>query len=255
VIECGSLEYAQARLDARHGQRLREADWHRIELLREFGPLLEAARGTSLRPWLDGITAESSVHQVEAILRRRWRGLVAEVAGWMPASWRPALAWCAVLPDLAPLQQLAGQSEAAPWMRDDSMWRELCAVEPAGRPARLAAGPLAALAVAWSAPQTLARAWQAEWLRRWPAHRRSTEATLQNHARTQLAHEGAFVGADPAQGWVLRGALRARLALLLRRATLEPAAAFIHLALCALDLERLRAELLRRLVFARTQGA
>ena len=255
MIECGSLEYAQARLNARHGQRLREADWRRIELLRELGPLLEAARGTSLRPWLGGITAESSVHQVESTLRRHWRDIVAEVAGWMPGSWRPALAWWAVLPDLAPLQHLAGQGEPAPWMRDDSTWRELCAVEPGSRAARLAAGPLAALAVAWSAPQTLARAWQAEWQRRWPPHRRDPDGTLQHLVRTLLDHERAFVAADPAQGWLLRGSLRARLALLLRRATLEPAAAFIHLALCALDLERLRAELLRRIVFARWQVA
>ena len=68
-------------------------------------------------------------------------------------------------------------------------------------------------------------------------------------------HRRAFVAADPAQGWLLRGSLRSRLALLLRRATLEPAAAFIHLALCALDLERLRAELLRRLVFGLWQVA
>jgi hypothetical protein len=43
--------------------------------------------------------------------------------------------------------------------------------------------------------------------------------------------------------------------LLLRRATLEPAAAFIHVALCALDLERLRGELLSRLLFAQRQVA
>ena len=73
--------------------------------------------------------------------------------------------------------------------------------------------------------------------------------------RILLGHDRAFVAADPAQGWVLRGSLRAQLSLLLRRATLEPAAAFIHLALCALDLERLRAELLIRYVFARRQGA
>jgi hypothetical protein len=173
----------------------------------------------------------------------------------MPDAWRPALAWWAVLPDLAALQHLAGQGEAAPWMRDDSSWRELCAAEPGARASRLAAGPLAALAVAWSAPHTLAQAWQGEWQRRWPPHRRASDGTLQRLVRTLLEQERAFVAADPAQGWVLRGALRARLALLLRRATLEPAAAFIHLALCALDLERLRAELLRRLVFARWQGA
>ena len=38
MIECGSLEYAQARIGARHGERLREADWHRIEVLRELRP-------------------------------------------------------------------------------------------------------------------------------------------------------------------------------------------------------------------------
>ena len=43
----------------------------------------------------------------------------------------------------------------------------------------------------------------------------------------------------------LRQSLRARLSLLWRRATLEPALAFIHVALCAIDLERLRGELLR----------
>jgi hypothetical protein len=42
-----------------------------------------------------------------------------------------------------------------------------------------------------------------------------------------------------------------RLALLYRRATSNPAAAFIFLALCALDMERLRGELLRRAIFPR----
>ena len=50
-------------------------------------------------------------------------------------------------------------------------------------------------------------------------------------------------------GWPLRRALQARLALLFRRAMLDPAAAFIFLALTALDLERLRGELLRRAAF------
>ena len=255
MIDCGSLEFAQARINARHGERLHEADWRRIESLRELAPLLESARGTALRAWLVGISAESTVHQVESTLRRHWRDLVREVAGWMPRSWQPALAWWAVLPDLAPLQHLAGQGEPLPWMRDDSAWRDLCAAEPGSRVARLAAGPLAALAVAWSAPQTLGRAWQTEWQRRWPPHRRDPDDTLQRLVRTLLGHDQAFVAADPAQGWVLRGSLRAQLSLLLRRATLEPAAAFIHLALCALDLERLRAELLIRYLFARRQEA
>jgi hypothetical protein len=53
----------------------------------------------------------------------------------------------------------------------------------------------------------------------------------------------------------LRRALQARLSLLLRRATLEPAAAFIHLALSALELERLRGELLVRKLFMNAKVA
>jgi len=65
VIECGSLDYAQARLQARHGQRVDEAAWRRIETMREFAPLLELARGTALRPWLVGIAADSTAHRIE----------------------------------------------------------------------------------------------------------------------------------------------------------------------------------------------
>jgi hypothetical protein len=50
-------------------------------------------------------------------------------------------------------------------------------------------------------------------------------------------------------GWPLRRTLQARLTLLFRRAMLDPAAAFAYLALTALDLERLRGELLRRAAF------
>jgi len=255
MIECGSLEYAQARLNARHGQRLREADWHRVEVLRELGPLLELARGTALRSWLSGITAESSVHQVEATLRGHWRALVDEVSSWMPAPWQAAVAWCKVLPDLAPLQHLARGGEATPWMRQDRVWRELGAAAPQAREALLRAGPYAALAGAWSAPQTLAAAWLAEWQHRRPRGRAGDDDALQPFGRALHDHALAFAVAAPGQGWLLRGSLRARLALLWRRATLEPAAAFIHLALSALDLERLRAELVRRVVYARGKEA
>ena len=69
--------------------------------------------------------------------------------------------------------------------------------------------------------------------------------------RLLLAHRSAL--ADPAinDGVLLRGALVSRLSALYRRAALDPAAAFIFLALSALDMERLRGELLRRAIFPR----
>lgn len=255
MIECGSLEYAQARVQARHGQRLDEATWRRIEVVREFAPLLDLARTTALRPWLVGIAADSAAQPIEAALRGHWRALVDEVAGWMPVPWQPALAWCAVLPDLAVLQHLARGGEPAAWMHDDAGWRELCAALPRARAAVLREGPLAALAAAWHAPQTFGQAWQAEWQRRLPRPLGDAVDPLSQVLRALLDHRSAFADAATGQGWLLRASLRARLTLLLRRAALEPAAAFIHLALCALDLERLRAELLRRVLFPRRMVA
>lgn len=255
MIECGSLEYAHARVHARHGQRADEASWRRIEVIRGFAPLLEGAQGSALQPWLVGITADSEVHGVEAALRGHWRALIDERAAWMPLSWQPALQWCKVLPDLGPLQHLARGGEPAAWMHDDGLWRELCAAEPQARAAVLAAGPFAALAAAWAPPQSFGRAWLDEWQRRWPPAVGEAGDALQQLVRVLLDHRQLFVDAAPSEGWQLRGALRARLSLLLRRAAVQPAAAFIDLALCALDLERLRAELLRRLLFPRWQVA
>lgn len=255
MIECGSLEYAHARLHARHGQRLDDAAWRRIEVIREFAPLLEGMRASALRPWLSGITVDSSVHRVEASLRGQWRALIDERAAWMPSSWHGALQWCAVLPDLAVLQHLARGGEPAAWMHDEPAWRELSAAQPPARAALLQSGPFAALAAAWATPQSLGRAWRDEWQRRLPQPLGDDGGLLQQLVRVLLQHRQVFVAASPSEGWLLRGALRARLTLLLRRAALQPALVFIDLALCALDLERLRAELLRRLLFPRWQVA
>jgi hypothetical protein len=251
MIECGSLEYAQARIGARQGVRLREADWQRIEVLRELGPLLDAIRGTSLRPWLGGIDASSDAHRIESTLRARWRAIVAEVADWMPESWRAATSWWATWPDLAPLQHLARGDEPPTWMRDDETWRDVCAAPPASRAARLAEGPLAPLASAYATPHTLAYAWQLEWRRRWPAPQPETDELLEPVALAWITRGQPSAAETGHESWLQRGSLRSRLTLLMRRAALRPSAAFIHLVLCAMDLEQLRAELLRRVVFGR----
>ena len=255
MIDCGSLEYAQARLQARHGQRPDETAWHRIEVMRDFAPMLELARATALRPWLAGITAATSAHEIELRLRSRWRARVAEVQGWMPLAWQPAVAWCAVLPDLAPLQHLARGLDGAPWMPDEPSWRELAQVPPASRAALLRKGSWAPLASAWAAPDTMVAVWLAEWRRRLPQRSDEIGDPLSALLRTLAGHGHSFAVAASAQGWLLRGALQARLVVLLRRAALEPAAVFIDLALAALEMERLRAELLRRVLFARWKVA
>jgi hypothetical protein len=255
VTEYGSLEFAQARLQARHGQRAGEATWQRLETAREFAALLDTARNSALRPWLVGITTASTSHQIETVLRAHWRKAVAEVAGWMPAAWQPAVLWCAVVPDLPVLQHLSRDGDPAAWMNDDPDYRALSAVPPAERRAAVAVDRFGALAGAWAAPASLARAWRAEWDRRLPQPVGRNEGSLGQVVAALSAHGAAFAAAPAGQGWLLRRSLQARLSLLMRRATLEPAAAFIHVALCALDLERLRGELLVRALFPRGQVA
>jgi hypothetical protein len=255
VIDCGSLEFAQARLQSRHGERASETAWHRLETAREFGTLLAAGRASPLRPWLVGITTPGAPHQIEAVLRAHWRAAVAEVAGWMPAAWQRAVLWCAVWPDLPVLQHLARGGDAAAWMGDDPDYRALCAAPAAGRAAALAAGRFAPLARAWPQPESIGSVWADEWQRRLPRPLGGSDDSLRQVANALRQHGAAFAAAAPGPGWLQRRALHSRLSLLLRRATLEPAAAFIHVAISALDLERLRGELLSRALFPRARVA
>ncbi|HEY2188950.1 MAG TPA: hypothetical protein VGH48_10350 [Caldimonas sp.] len=260
MIDAGSLELAHARILARHGERLTAVDWRRIESMRDWAPALELARATALRGWLEGISVDSGVAQIEGTLRRHWRNVVAEVAAWMPVSWQAAVRWCAWLPDLPLVQHVARGGQPPLWIRDDDVWRALAEASPGSRGAVLATGPAAALADAWTVPHDAGRAWLSEWRKRLPGKvsdaRANTRATPDSAGGSLEAVVGAlqdhakvFRVAARSQGWALRGALRMELVHLLRRSALQPAMAFIHLALCALDLERLRAELLRRVIF------
>ena len=93
--------------------------------------------------------------------------------------------------------------------------------------------------------------WLVAWQRLLPGSALNNDGPLKRVLALWREHGLAFAQAVPGQGWPQRTALRTRLALLLRSVALDSAAAFIHLTLCALDLERLRAELLRRACFPR----
>jgi len=248
-MSVGSIEYAQARLSARYGQRPDELAWRHIEHVRGFAGMIDVARASALRIWMAGIGPTSSVHEIEALLRGQWRTLVADVAGWMPDAWAGAVRWCAVVADLPVVAHLAQGEATLPWMADDPVFRDLCEREASGLGTLPEGGPLAPLAAAWNEPGRIGQLWRDEWRRRIPAPRTDDPRLVDELAHAMTAHLAAF--RDPAvrDGWPLRRTLQARLELLFRRAMLDPAAAFAYLALTALDLERLRGELLRRAAF------
>jgi hypothetical protein len=248
-LAAGSLEYAHARLSARYGDRPDELAWRRIEHVRALPALLDAARASALSLWMGGIGSHSTPHEIERVLRGHWRDLVAEVTAWMPEAWQPAVRWCAVLVDLPLLQHLARGGAVPPWMHDDAAYGDLADRDAAGFGAAPAVKALSPLAAAWTDPDRIGPLWLAEWRRRIPASQRADNATLDEAGRALSAHLAAFRDRTVRDGWPLRRALQARLSLLFRRAIVDPSAAFIFLALAALDLERLRGEILRRVIF------
>jgi hypothetical protein len=226
MIDAGSLEFAHARIWARWGARPDDALWHRIESTRGLAAVLDLARTSALAPWVEGVGAQADAHAIESALRRHWRDRVFEVAAWMPAAWHAAVRACAALVDLPLAQHLARGGAPPPW------------VDPPGDlDAAMARDPERTLET---------------WLGRWRAvcPGDSGRETIERQLLPLLcAHAATFAALSTHDGWALRRALRARLATLLRRCVAEPMAAFVFLALTALDAERLRGELVRRAAF------
>ena len=266
----GSVEFAHARLRARWGSRADEATWRRIEVARELAPVLDLARSSALARWVQELTPGSGVHPIEQALRRRWCEQVAEVAGWMAAEWQPAIHWCEGLVDVPLLQAWVRGDPLPAWVADDERLGDLLAGVSSGHTDGRAASTQAygrpgAPASAWPAGAARVAAWldaangQADallpvWLQTWralmPAGR--ARATLERTLVPLLqAHARRF--ADPAtqDGWAERRALGAQLVALMRRHAAEPIEAFVFLALQALELERLRAEIVGRAALPR----
>ena len=118
--------YVQARLQARHGERLQETDWRAIEAARSIDQFIERARVSRLRRFTERVQARTSSHAIERMLRDAWRSYVTEVAGWVPAAWRQAVMWTSYFPDLPIIDALL-RGEAPVWIEQDP---DICRSSP-----------------------------------------------------------------------------------------------------------------------------
>jgi len=241
----GDLDYACARIGARYGAHPDAATWLGIETVRELAAMLDAARATALRPWTAGLSADAEPHAIERVLRGHWRSVAAEVTAWMPERWQPALAWSALAADLPVLDHLRRSAQTPQWLRDDGIYREWSADAP---------GPMTALAEGRDT-DALMRAWRDEFRRRLPRSHAREAPLLSALALLFARHADSMRNAPPGDSSPLVRALRERLDALYRRAVLEPTAAFIYLALTALDFAHLRGEIMRRALFPRLAPA
>jgi hypothetical protein len=260
------IEYAHARLSARLAQRPDERVWTQLHSARSVGAALEVARGSVAAAYVSGVTWPAPLADLELAFRQQWRTRVEEMARWTPDAWTDAVRWTAHLVDLPALVHLLGDESVPPWIAGDPELALYAQSDRNERRAAIDSGPLAPIAAAveaiepaprrldaaaWQRARLHAafRAWQDGWRARWPACNDEARAGLERLAaivRNHLAHFGAL-HVDDADAARIR--LVADLATLLRRSAAQPAALFCYLALVALDLERLRGEIVARAAF------
>jgi hypothetical protein len=240
--------YAQARLQARHGMRPDERVWRRLESVGELANYLQVARNTTLRPWVAGLHPEHGAHAIELTLRQQYRRTIDEVAHWMPEAWRGPVNWVRCLPDLPALHYLLTGAAAPAWMQDDPQLRRYALDTPEARVQALHASDCAALLTGWQRGEPLYIAWLEQWQVLWPRAPRFA-AGLEALARLLRRHVGALSLYAGAASTPLHERLLRELNKVFRRCSFQPAAAFAHLGLVALDVHQLRDQLLRRALF------
>lgn len=264
-----TLEYANARVGARLGQRPDERLWLQLRSARRVPALLEAMRASSAASMVSGVPAGGDADEVELAFRQQLRTRIAEVAAWSPAVWRPAVLYTAHLVDLPALVRLLGDERPPRWIAADPVLAPYALATLAQRRAALSGSPLGALVAAiereaavphagrrptpgWprlripTALHPLVLAWHAAWRARWPAMDAEHRTELEQVVKTIRVHLQRFPSITTDAAAAERATLAGRLATAVRRHAARPAALFAYLALLALDLERLRGEFVTR---------
>lgn len=235
--------YAQARAQARLGERLTPTAWQLLEASGTLAQYLHAARSTALRERVRSLTAAASPHSIERSLRREWRAEVRRTASWVPERWRPAVAWTTWLCDLPTLAHLEQGGEILPWMADDKQLAPFAIDDSAIRQRELFTAGLGALA----AGDDVLTAWRQRFEALCPESDSGGRQLRDFIDRIDIYRQEPETrsGSRTAPGQLLE----ARAAWLVRRNFREAVTVFAHLLLVALELGRLRDGLVRRALF------
>lgn len=251
----GGFGYTQARIQARYGQLPAEPVWLQLASATAMGAYLEGARRTEFAPWVANLSSVSDVHDVEHSMRGTLAATIEEVARWMPPPWRPSMLWLLWLVYLPALRHLMEGGPVLTWMGEGHRLRPYLHPETVARRQAMVRAGGGPLVEAWDLGRPLEAAWLEAWRGRWPPCGKCCTGTLALLTEMLQAHAQGFSSLRPEQTWPSRQSLRHALRHFFRRHPLQPAAAFSYLALVALDLEHLRAELTRRALFAPPEGA
>ena len=240
--------YAQARLQARHGQRPGEEVWQQLQGSGDLASFLLVVRRTSLRHWVLGMSITHSIHEIEQLLRDQFRDYGDEVAAWLPAEWSESVRWIRCLVDLPALQHLLSGYAVPGWMLSDSILRDFASEEKELRLEAIMLSDYSHLAEEWLKGQPLPHAWLEHWLHIAPVHAMK-ETGINKIIRL---YQDNFLASARSASPVTeqqRFSLHKQLTILFRRYSFQATAAYAHIGLVALDLEKLRRGLVSRALF------
>jgi len=242
--------YAQARVQARVGDRLPEAGWRALEATLDLAQYLAAVRNTLLAERIHHFSTAITPHMIDRTLRDDWRAEVTAVSRWVPESWLPAVEFTVWLPWLDAIDWLVRDEPVPEWMRDDPVLSGLAIDDTAMRRIAIDASPFA-FAAATRAATTIEARWLEHWTELLPRPLADEATGLPDLgdavARTlRIIRSGR---AGPGRQRDARASLITRALHLVHRHAEEATAVFSYLLLVALDLQRLRDGLLRRALF------
>jgi hypothetical protein len=254
VTTRSGFAYVQARIQARYGARPDDGVWRALDATRGLPAYLAEIRKSGLAPWVSAVGRGDGPHPIEHALRQRLHEAIDEIITWTPASWRPAVSWCHWLPELPTLGLLLTEGTPPTWLADDPRLRPYLRETASERRARLITARAGSLVEGWQAGTPVA-AWLDAWRHLWPRGAASVRDPLEELTESLSAHLHDFPSYAVSDAWTARHALQHRVQRLFRRHPVQPVALFSYLALVCLDLERLRAGLVERAVFAPVEVA
>lgn len=254
MILPSQFAYSQTRLQARHGERPDEQTWRQLETQQELVNFLQNARRSPLRPWVLGMHANDNWHLLEQTLLQQLHLYIEHVANWQPSPWRAAVRWVRHLLYLPALQYLLSGNTAPAWMLQDSYLKPFTSTGVQQRLLAMQQSDSAPIVSAWQEGLPLLKGWLQHWHTLWPDEHSTTTRPLIKISALLLRHLETFRHIHPGQGWQERENLASKLSNLFRRYSQQPAAVFLHLALVALDIERLRGNIMQRALFPELRG-
>jgi len=244
-MSVAEFAYAQARIEARHGERLQDADWKALESAQSLSRYLELARSTALKRFLIPIGQDFPTHAVERLLRGEAALYAREVAAWAPRRWRPAIAWIAALPVLPLVDRRDEAASSLARIVDDATLEASCAAGAAG-PDPVVRG-LARILDDGAGASEIGRRWLRRWRKLWPQG--EAAADLDHLVSETLRVLTLAGGRQEARAPPFRADLGRMLTRFFRSHVSSPIALVCHVGLVLIDVERLRGGLVRRSLF------